>query len=473
MSTTPLQIARLLLVGALFSASVHFCHIVWKRRNDVLMKTAAAYHVFAFVGMAMRTAQHANISPLQATYGLKIFYTAQIAGAVSTALLLSPHGRRRTGLLLVYAALLTASFWIDGGMFASPVVERITTPGESYLSLSPGPFFYAALAAIGGLIAYVVGTGIRQTASTSEVRRVLLLVAPATCAAFGWDALMDAGIVTGRLAAGWCVGGALLVLGVVGLVRTRRAHGKLVGQLRAQRHELADQQHELTENEHLSALGASSDGLGHEINNPLATISLNVIWSRMRLQRSHYASTLIPLWNARMLVADLEEATRNFRTRFGPSSQRSKSTPPRHDASAPARPRLLVIDDDPLIRRALRRSLDMFVVTTAGGGAEALERLFSEPFDAVLCDVMMPGMTGLEVYQRVAAEYPELATRFVFLTGGAFGDDIALSVSKFPGPVLNKPVDAQEIASQLASQLATMMGAEDASGEVRLRVEGA
>jgi len=59
------------------------------------------------------------------------------------------------------------------------------------------------------------------------------------------------------------------------------------------------------------------------------------------------------------------------------------------------------------------------VVESTGRSALArLER--GEAFDLVLCDLMMPQMTGMELYAAVALVAPAMAERFVFLTGGAF-----------------------------------------------------
>jgi CheY-like chemotaxis protein len=64
-------------------------------------------------------------------------------------------------------------------------------------------------------------------------------------------------------------------------------------------------------------------------------------------------------------------------------------------------------------------------VTFAPGGREALDLLLSHgaaehTFDLILCDLMMPKMTGMEVWKEVARGAPHLAERFVFVTGGAF-----------------------------------------------------
>ncbi|HEY1954915.1 MAG TPA: ATP-binding protein [Polyangiaceae bacterium] len=84
--------------------------------------------------------------------------------------------------------------------------------------------------------------------------------------------------------------------------------------------------------------------------------------------------------------------------------------------------RVLVVDDEPLIVRALGGALAGFGDVVGETNAErALERMLGdEAFDAIICDVMMAGMTGVDLHERVARERPEVARRFVFVTGGTY-----------------------------------------------------
>ncbi|MBI2920604.1 MAG: PAS domain S-box protein [Planctomycetes bacterium] len=98
--------------------------------------------------------------------------------------------------------------------------------------------------------------------------------------------------------------------------------------------------------------------------------------------------------------------------------------PPPPSAPAPAgrRRRVLLIDDEMHMSLALARLLepDHEVVAETEGGA-ALERLRAgEVFDVILCDLMMPRMTGMDLHAELSKSMPELAARMVFLTGGAF-----------------------------------------------------
>ncbi|MEZ4229368.1 MAG: PAS domain S-box protein [Polyangiaceae bacterium] len=84
--------------------------------------------------------------------------------------------------------------------------------------------------------------------------------------------------------------------------------------------------------------------------------------------------------------------------------------------------RILIVDDEPVVLKALKRILKQHEVHLAHSGKQALEHLLEkqEQFDVIICDMMMPEVSGLEVYQRLDAEAPDVALRMVFMTGGAF-----------------------------------------------------
>lgn len=95
--------------------------------------------------------------------------------------------------------------------------------------------------------------------------------------------------------------------------------------------------------------------------------------------------------------------------------------------SAPgAPPTLLVVDDEPAIRRALQHTLEGegYRLLAAGSGEEALELLEREPVDLLLCDLGMPGMSGLELLRRVRERWPAVI-RMVLTGGGSLETAVA------------------------------------------------
>lgn len=135
------------------------------------------------------------------------------------------------------------------------------------------------------------------------------------------------------------------------------------------------------------------------------------------------------------------------------------SAPDRSAVSVPppGQPRILVIDDDPFAGRAVQRLLrNSFDVTLMRDPGEALESLLEgASFDGVLCDLMMPGMTGEQLYSRLIAKRPEMEHRFVFITGGAVTPGAARFESDMDneGRVVLKPASASDLIAALENIL--------------------
>ncbi|MCA9610605.1 MAG: PAS domain-containing protein [Myxococcales bacterium] len=122
------------------------------------------------------------------------------------------------------------------------------------------------------------------------------------------------------------------------------------------------------------------------------------------------------------------------------------------------RGRVLVVDDEPRLSTTLRLALsDGADVEVADGGAAALSILEQEgaAFDLVLCDLMMPDVSGMEVYERIQARRPDLAARFVFMTGGAFTDRARDFLKTSGMPRIEKPFALADVERILAERLAT------------------
>lgn len=105
--------------------------------------------------------------------------------------------------------------------------------------------------------------------------------------------------------------------------------------------------------------------------------------------------------------------------------------------------RVLVIDDELLVAESLRRVLaDEFEVNVVTQAGAALARLSSgEWYDVILCDIMMPGMHGVALHDHVKRDRPELAARFIFITGGIVLPDVQALLHEITNLVLAKPLD--------------------------------
>jgi PAS domain S-box-containing protein len=123
--------------------------------------------------------------------------------------------------------------------------------------------------------------------------------------------------------------------------------------------------------------------------------------------------------------------------------------------AGPARPgRVLVVDDEPLVGRAVMRVLSPpHQVTVASNGVEALEALRASRYDAILCDLMMPVMTGMELHDQLAATDPAAAGRMIFLTGGAFTDAAREFLERVPNARVEKPFEPLALREAVAAAL--------------------
>ncbi|WP_224369124.1 two-component regulator propeller domain-containing protein [Hyalangium versicolor] len=126
------------------------------------------------------------------------------------------------------------------------------------------------------------------------------------------------------------------------------------------------------------------------------------------------------------------------------------------------RGRVLVVDDDPLVSSALRRTLsrehDVEVVVSS---RRALEMLSSSQasYDVILCDLMMPEMTGMELHAQLAKAAPQQAERMVFVTGGAYTPAAQEFLERVPNPRLEKPFEPENLRARVREWVAKARGA--------------
>jgi PAS domain S-box-containing protein len=118
------------------------------------------------------------------------------------------------------------------------------------------------------------------------------------------------------------------------------------------------------------------------------------------------------------------------------------------------RGRVLIIDDEPAVGRALRRILSLsHDVVVSESGREGLARLAEQPFDVVLCDLMMPELSGVEVFRQIERDHPALAAKVVFVTGGAFTEQSRVFLDDIANPRLPKPFELDEVQAVVARLL--------------------
>jgi PAS domain S-box-containing protein len=111
------------------------------------------------------------------------------------------------------------------------------------------------------------------------------------------------------------------------------------------------------------------------------------------------------------------------------------------------RQRVMLVDDEPQVahtmERLLRRDYD---VTVALCGRDAIDHIARGIwFDAIVSDVMMPNMTGIELVEEIRRVAPAQAERLIFLSGGAFTAQTRERLDELGAPQLEKPVTAKEL----------------------------
>jgi two-component system, NtrC family, sensor kinase len=127
--------------------------------------------------------------------------------------------------------------------------------------------------------------------------------------------------------------------------------------------------------------------------------------------------------------------------------------PPPAEPPRPLSPRrVLVIDDDPEVRQALARIIGSpHVVELAETAHEARERLLTrqECYDVIFCDLMMPELTGMDLYDILAAQRPEVLGSMVFMSAGAFTPRAARFLEEHATRRIEKPFDPVRVRSFL------------------------
>ncbi len=110
--------------------------------------------------------------------------------------------------------------------------------------------------------------------------------------------------------------------------------------------------------------------------------------------------------------------------------------------------RVLVIDDEPMLGVLVKSVLDGIDVTTETCAKAALARLEAgESYDRILCDMMMPELSGIDFYERVDEA---LRPHIVFITGASFTERVREFLSRVPNRLLLKPFDPASLATALA-----------------------
>ena len=112
--------------------------------------------------------------------------------------------------------------------------------------------------------------------------------------------------------------------------------------------------------------------------------------------------------------------------------------------------RILIIDDDEQVAHSLAILFEGSDITVLTSGRQAVERLAAGArFDWIFCDLMMPDLSGMDVYEQTRQANPGLENRFVFMTGGIFTPRARDFVSRVANPCLSKPFHPRQVVAAL------------------------
>ncbi len=141
-----------------------------------------------------------------------------------------------------------------------------------------------------------------------------------------------------------------------------------------------------------------------------------------------------------------------FRIVLPTSKEECETEKPQRQLRAPIGGlQVLIIDDELLVCRTLKRMLGGQDVTIAVSAAEAIRELESQRYDVIFCDLMMPEQTGAQLLAAAEKKTQGIGERFVFITGGAFTPESEAFLEQHPAPVIMKPFRQLDIEQALVA----------------------
>ena len=231
---------------------------------------------------------------------------------------------------------------------------------------------------------------------------------------------------------------------------------------------LRQRERQLEMTERLAALGTLATRIAHEIDKPLSVVVANAEHTIDELSRRDaerqapdavrsasieqilqiQRETLSAAQRIRSLISDLN-------TRSGPacSSDGAEVSVAQARAAIQRRARVLVVEDEEMLLKVMRRALESHDVVCAPSGQAAIELLQQQRFDVVIVDLLMPHMTGVEFYARLSKQRPDDAARVVFITGGDVHPWMAAMLATLPNRCIEKPFNVSLLRSLVQERL--------------------
>jgi two-component system, cell cycle sensor histidine kinase and response regulator CckA len=139
-----------------------------------------------------------------------------------------------------------------------------------------------------------------------------------------------------------------------------------------------------------------------------------------------------------------------------PEEAPASSAPHDQGVKEERRLRVLLVDDETSLGTSLRRCISRYWnASFVNDGRQALELLrHDSSYDVIVCDLMMPEVTGMDIYEELSQARPELSKRMLFMTGGAFTERARSFLESVPNPHLEKPFDLAQLEAAVRSMAA-------------------
>jgi two-component system cell cycle sensor histidine kinase/response regulator CckA len=195
--------------------------------------------------------------------------------------------------------------------------------------------------------------------------------------------------------------------------------------------------------------------ISDRIFEPFFTTKIGGTGTGLGLAISHHIVTSL---GGTIALVKAEERGSCFRVTLRECAPKPATEPSRegHPRSARRAARLLVVDDEVSLAKTVALLLDAHDVVTAYSAHDAMAALsHSPPFDLVLCDLHMNGLSGMDLFDRARRQFPDLEHRFLFMTGGAITERAREFVAAGRHRVLEKPFDAAALLAAVEGALAT------------------
>lgn len=137
--------------------------------------------------------------------------------------------------------------------------------------------------------------------------------------------------------------------------------------------------------------------------------------------------------------------------RYIPDTEKTHEIPDDFDANAPKS--VLILEDDASLSLVLKEYLESFSinVTVVASGVEGIQKILAKDYDAIVCDMVMPNFPGDMFYRAVERARPQLAKRFVFMTGHQGDAKIDAFIRSIRGLILWKPFQFPDLLTAVQS----------------------